>query len=340
MAAIVRRDATARLIVRAWRRLLGDHAGSATTLVACSGGADSTALALALASVRDRIVLAHVLHDMRPRPEAEGDRDATRALAERLGVGFVQAEAPTRGRGGNAEGMARRGRYRALVVLAREVGAVFIATGHHADDQFESMVMALLRGAGPAGLRGVAEKRELGNPEGGAVLIRPMLEVTRAEARGLCALAGVEWREDATNADTTRLRSALRHGPLAEMSELRPGSAGRAARSAGLLRDAAEVVALRATEVFGELYEWPRGELRREVGIVVGEGLRSAARRLMTGVGGRGGDRLSGRVVDPVVRAIRGEGTEPRSFDWPGGIEVWVRARRVTMVRAGDVEVG
>jgi len=299
--------------------------GGAPTLIACSGGADSTALALALRATTDRLALAHIVHDLRPRDQALADRDAVSALARRLGLPFFEGQAVTRGAGGNAEAVARRRRYAQLARLAAENGYPFVATAHHADDQLESIVMALIRGAGPAGLRGVADHRALSR---GITLIRPMLGVTRADAQRLCLLAGEAWRIDATNADTSRLRAALRHGPLADLVRLRPQAPHRGARTARLMADAATMIRSRAESVFGDARAWDRSSLAAEPESVVGEGLRMAAMRL---IADRRRDRLTARRLDPVVAAIRDDSTEPRSFDWPGGLRVTVGARRVEM---------
>ncbi len=332
-----RRDPPVATIARAWRRLTlrtpGQPAprrargGGAPTLIACSGGADSTALALALRATTDRLALAHIVHDLRPRADAEADRDAVRALAQRLGLPFFEGRVVTRASGGNLEAVARRQRYARLAELAAANGYPFVATAHHADDQLESIVMALIRGAGPAGLRGVADHRALPR---GITLIRPMLSITRADAQRLCMLAGEVWRTDATNDDTTRLRAALRHGPLADIVRLRPQAPGRAARAARLMADAATMIRARARAVFGEALSWDRAALAAEPESVVGEGLRLAAERL---IADRRRDRLTARRLDPVVAAIRDDSTEPRRFDWPGGLRILVGARRVELIR-------
>lgn len=318
-----RNSPAARGIVRAWRGFVGAGRRPPTTVVACSGGADSCALALALAGATSRLVIAHIVHDMRERSEALADRDSVRDFAERLALPFAESQVTVGA--GNAEAGARRERYRALARIARAHSAAFVATAHHADDQLESMVMALLRGAGPAGLRGVAPSRILTRH---VTLIRPMLATTRAQAQDLCSMAGVAWREDATNSDGARFRAALRHGPLAALSALRPQGALRASRSSALLRDAAALVEQRASQVFGEETSWSRRELQQELSAVLGHGLRRAAIRL---IGASRADRLGGRVVDPVVLAIRDAATHPRSFDWPGGLRVEVTSRTVAL---------
>ncbi len=312
-------------IARSWRDLTR---GGARTLVACSGGADSTALLLALAAVTSDLVVGHVVHDLRPVEESHADRDAVEATAGRLGLPFAQASVRVRHLRENAEAAARRARYAALTELATTHRCSCVATAHHADDQLESVLMALLRGAGPAGLRGVAAKRRL---EGGVTLIRPMLNITRDQARSLCRAAEVAWSEDLTNLDSRRLRAALRQGPLAELTRLAPHGALRASRTASLLRQSAALVGQRACEVFGGAESWPRARLREELPVVLGEGLRRAAARLLQR---RRMDRLTGAVIDPAIRAIRDRSTEPRRFDWPRGLTLVVTTRDVRLESA------
>ena len=255
-AVLSRRDADVAAIVRAWRRQTtlrkrdGKEAQGGRTLVGCSGGADSVALLLALAAATDRLVVGHVVHDLRPREEALADREFVRDLAERLGLEFAEAEVGVKAKrkergakGGsgtrNVEALARRARYAALMEMAGERGIRFVAVAHHADDQLETVVMSLLRGSGPAGLSGMPERRVLGWPDELRVwLVRPMLGavirggITREVCRRMCERAGIAWREDATNADTSRLRSAVRHRVVPVLKEIRPSAAERATSAA------------------------------------------------------------------------------------------------------------
>ncbi|MEQ9617338.1 MAG: tRNA lysidine(34) synthetase TilS [Phycisphaerales bacterium] len=326
-----KRHRVAKEIVRGWRSLTGD-AKDASTLVACSGGADSSALAIALAgyaaSERNdaRIVLAHVIHDMRARTVALGDRDTVRELAVKLGVELVEAEIVIE-QGSNAEASARVERYKALKNLAKKEGLPFVATAHHADDQFETVLMGLLRGSGPRGLRGVSAERKLGSS---VTLIRPMLDITRDEIELYLRHLGVEWVEDATNQDTDKFRAGLRHGPVRDLLRMRPGSARRAARTAMLMDDVVTLIEARARRVFGKEFSWDRKDLASEVGIVIAEGLRRAA---LKQTNGKGEDRLTGEVLDAVVDAVKDESGESRSFDWPLGITVEVTKSTVSMSR-------
>lgn len=283
------------------------------------------ALAIVLRSATERLVVGHVVHDLRPRPAALADRDAARALADRLGVPFVEDEVRVRdGLGGkgngkgqtNLEALARRHRYAALAALARRAGIEYVAVAHHADDQLENVLMSLVRGAG---VRGMPVRRRLA---AGVTLVRPMLcgdhEVTREECRRICRQAGVEWREDATNADTTRLRAAIRAEIVPTLKSLRPAIARHAVQAADELGAARRVVGSAAQGIRGladvqnGVLSWPRTALRDTPSIVVGELIRRVRHEIL---GPAGADRFSKLAVDRAVRAIRDDGTDPRTID-------------------------
>lgn len=343
----MKKDPAVRAIIAEWRRLTtargeARRGAGESVLVACSGGADSSALAIALAAAGGRqparVVLAHIVHDLRPRAEALADRDATRKLAGLLGLEFVEAEVHVRRgamRRANAEGAARTARYAALTELAKREGLRFIATAHHADDQLETVLMALMRGTGPRGLAGVAELRPLAP---GVQVIRPMLAagVSRGDAERVCREFGWEWREDATNTDQSRLRAAVRHQVVPVIKSIRPRAAERACAMARLQHDVERLVRGRAAGLWDQRQPgtaagsagWDRSTLRRCSAAVLGELVRRSARQL-AGPSARA-DRLGQSTVGPVVRAIKDDSTEPRRFT-TGGIEVDVTSRMVTI---------
>lgn len=358
-AKLSRGDRRVAAIVAAWRELamlpksakrrLGK---GERTLVACSGGADSVALVLALGAATDRVVVGHVVHDLRPKAEAERDRDFVRDLAAELGLPFAERAVRVRSDGagkGNLEAMARAARYGALLEMTAETGCRFVATAHHADDQLETLLMGIMRGAGLAGLSGMAARRGLGWTEGGdgngrrVWLIRPMIAaevrggVTRAMCRELCEKAGVAWREDATNADVSRLRSAVRHRIIPEMKAMRPAAAARARDAMSHLRETRRVVDTDTRRVLSEVlielgpdsWRLEREILRNRAPVQVGDVLRMAHAELLES---RGRDRLSARALRVAAGAIVDESTEPRSFEI-GGMSIEVRAKTVTLSR-------
>ena len=336
------------------------------TLLACSGGADSSALVLMLSAVTRHLVVAHVVHDLREPGVREGDRDAARDLARQMDLPFVHGQVEVRragGGGGNVEARARRARYALLGELAREHGCPYVATAHHADDQLETMLMRLIRGSGPRGLAGIAEHRALvggagdevpgqewnacggGGGGGGVTLIRPMLDLSRADSEAICRMAGWSWRHDHTNDDRARLRARIRHDVMPVLRSIRADASHRSTGSARLMGEAARIVDERARfldEAAGEPVNgaargagsgpdlaWRRESLESEPGIVVGTLLRQAASKLGRGCGR---DRLGLRAVDPLVCAICGGSPEPREFCWKGCV-IRVDRRWVTMTR-------
>lgn len=299
------------------------------------------ALVLALAAATDRVVVGHVVHDLRARQEAEADRDFVRALAERLGLEFAEAQVRVKGRkaGGtrNAEAVARAARSEALLEMAGTRGVRFVAVAHHADDQLETLLMGLVRGAGMRGLSGMPAKRVLGwYDERRVWLVRPMLEaaikggITREVCRGMCERAGIAWREDATNTDVSRLRAAMRHRVVPVLKEIRPHAAARAASAARLTRDAARVI----DRVVAECVD--TGHVRGSTGgmcvsrhgatrhgeLVVGGVVR---RLFLQVIGGAGYDALTSRALAPIVRAAMDNDPDKRDFR-VGGAMVRVKA--------------
>lgn len=184
-------------------------------LVAVSGGLDSTALAhlLHARARRHRLVLAlgHVNHGLRGEA-SDADEAAVQALGAALGlpVRCLRADPRPRREGGASrtrptlQEAARDMRYAALRAMAGELGAERIATAHTADDQAETVLLRLLRGSGPDGLSGIPER----SPDG--VIVRPLLEVSRAALEAYALAQRLAWREDASNAKTEYARNRLR----------------------------------------------------------------------------------------------------------------------------------
>jgi tRNA(Ile)-lysidine synthase len=301
------------------------------TLIACSAGADSSALAIALASATSELVIGHVVHDLRPRDVALADRDAARELSAGLGIAFVEDVVEVASLRGNAEANARRARYRSLAALAAKTGCPFVASAHSADDELETVLMGLVRGAGPRGMAGIARSR----PVGDATLIRPMAGSSRADSEAVCSLAGWVWREDQTNLDTTRLRAAIRHEVAPLLAALRPGVASRVSRSAALLRDAAGLIDDRVSELWERRDEsdgtvlWERSIVGKERKIVIGALLRRAIVHLN---GERRLDRMGWQALSGCIDAACDDESQQRRFELSGA-SVSVDARRIQVTR-------
>lgn len=224
-------------------------------LVAVSGGPDSLALLLlAQALLGERCVAATVEHGL--RPEAADEAAWVRDLCAARGIGhaILRGALPERaGRTANVSARARDLRYALLEQFADTVGATHIATAHHADDQVETLIMRLNRGAGVSGLAGV---RASGQGTGGRV-IRPLLGWRRAELAAIVAAAGIEPVADPSNVDDRYDRARLRKA-LAGVDWLDPEGV---AASAAALADSEEALDWMVARLEGERITQQQGNL-------------------------------------------------------------------------------
>jgi tRNA(Ile)-lysidine synthase len=222
-----------------FRSLLADAldqlvAPPASVLLAVSGGCDSVALLrgwVELAGTRgDRLAVAHFDH--RLRPDSGRDAEFVAALAARLGVQFHMARADATGR--RCEDSARRRRYTFLADVARKAGCEHVAVAHTADDQVETVLHAILRGTGLAGLAGMPAVRSLTSH---ARLIRPMLTIPRRCAKEFLDARGQPYCTDESNSDTTYTRNRIRHELLPLLRDkFNPGVAAALTRLAEIAR--------------------------------------------------------------------------------------------------------
>ncbi len=347
------KDPAVKTIVSAHRTLTAQCAGvrcdsERGTLVACSGGADSTALAISLASSAIPVILAHVVHDVRPVNEAMADRDYVQSIASAFGVPFVEASIRIRELPGNLEANARRARYRVLARLAGESGIGIVATGHQADDVLETILMRLMRGTGPRGLTGPASIRRLSpspcRAPGECWLVRPMLTVSRADAERICGMdvsgPGSRWRRDLTNDDRSLLRNAVRARIVPIMRELAPGVELRAAHAGGIMRDVVRLLDDRvalflkdADQQSGRL-KLSRRRLADQPRLLIGEILRCAIAEVSGGVGL---DRIPASELRRAVGAVRDDRGDTRTFGWGSGgrIRVVIERELVFVESAG-----
>ena len=200
--------------------------------VACSGGPDSVALASLLDRVAREegaeIVLAHVNHGV--RASAGQDECVTLSVGARLERRVLIAR-PAGAR--DDEATLREARYDALAQLARDAGAGAIVTAHTAEDQTETILLALFRGTGLAGLAGMAPRRPLAP---GVDLVRPLLRVTRAELATELRRSSLPYAIDPSNADGRYRRNALRVH-LAALRDDFPALDRAVARFGEILRD-------------------------------------------------------------------------------------------------------
>jgi tRNA(Ile)-lysidine synthase len=281
-------------------------------LVALSAGPDSTALVAALAELRDAgaVAAVHALHvDHGLRPGGDDDAACAAEVCARLAVPFERTR--VRVAPGNVQAEARRARYAALRAEAARVGATRIATGHTRTDQAETVLLRLLRGAGARGLGAIPPRR--------GVLVRPLIDRSRAEVLAYLSARGLSFREDPTNASPRYARNRVRHELFPALLALAPAAERTLARAADLARDDERALAARARgRVGGAAALALEGLLAEPVAV-----RRRMVRRLWRNAAGRGADPLPAARVEAVLAlAARGR---PGRVALPGGLEARCR---------------
>jgi len=295
----------------------GDRVG-----VAVSGGADSVALLRLLVELQSKlgIVLCviHLNHQLRGRA-ADGDERFVAKLAERHGLEFfvesVNVAAKAKRERSNVEDAARRARYEFFAALVKQRKVARVATAHTADDQAETVLAHMLRGAGLAGIGGI-------HPASGEV-VRPLLGIRRPALRVYLKEKKQTWREDASNRDTTRLRARIRKKliPLLE-KQFQPSTVEHLAALADFAREddifleaAAQArcgVAAKRTETSTVI---PARELLGPSSIC-----RRMVRCIVKDMKPRAGELGAERVE--AVLALAESGENGKSLELPGGVKV------------------
>ena len=279
----------------------------AAVVVACSGGPDSLALLALAAEAGLRPVAVHVDHGARPGSAAEAEVVA--GFASRLGTGFV-AETVSVPPGPNFEARAREARYAALERARQRLGATAVLVGHTRDDQAETVLLNVLRGAGLTGLAGMPARR--------GTVVRPLLGLPRAELAAVCAGLGLCPIDDPMNADPAHRRVWLRREVIPALE----AGAGRDLRAV-LARQAA--VARAESDLLDELAAGllaraggpaPAGVRGLDVAVLAGapEPLARRAVRLWLGA-----PPPSAADVEAVLAVL---GRERRAAELPGGVRV------------------
>lgn len=230
-------------------------------MIALSGGPDSIALASLLHSLNrgeqvGKLTVAHVNHQLRGA-ESDGDETFVAKLASHWQIPCRTTRIDMRAQtlGENLESAARTIRYDWLTKVAQEEHAAWIATGHTADDQAETMLFRLMRGSGLQGLGGIPARRELAP---GLAVVRPLLGVRRAEVLRYLESEKLAYRADSSNEDLVFTRNRIRHElmPLLERS-YNPGLVEVLGRLAEQARDLQDELSTKAIQVLSQL-ELPR----------------------------------------------------------------------------------
>lgn len=305
---------------------------------AVSGGMDSMALLhglLAVNEIRERRWKFHAAHlDHLLRAESVSDaqfvRDQAAQLHVECTVTVADVAVEARAQGESLEQAARRIRYLFLQETAQKVGAAFVAVGHHADDQAETILHRLVRGTGLRGLAGMPAVRPI--HEGSTIqLVRPLLGFSRAELATYVEQEQIDFRHDATNDDAgAATRNRIRHDVLPLLRDgVNPDVTFALLRLAEQARRADEAIRAMASQALGHLRVEERGSsviisarslaalppaLQSEIVVTMLERLRVARREL-------GFER-----IESVLELFDGDGRR-RTIELPGGARVIRRGR-------------
>lgn len=316
---------------------------NADMVVAVSGGPDSVALlrALVACSPQCRLVVAHLNHQLRGA-DSDADEDFVRRLVLTLresgatAITFASKRIAIAERaesaGANLEGIAREVRYDWLAEVASQSGCHFVATGHTADDQAETVLHRLLRGTGLKGLRGIAPCRPLAS---NVTLVRPLLEVSRAEVLAYLDAERQSYCHDRSNLDLTFTRNRIRHELLPLLAEhYNPGIVGVLCRLAAqaeadyrdIEADALRLLAEAERARAGSLLVFERDRLAQVP--------RERLRELFRLVWQREGWPLGDMGFDAWERLAAVSRGECAAVDLPGGIRARCRERVVQVGRS------
>lgn len=237
-----------RLLLAEWRKLKLPLAGE-TIVVAVSGGADSTALLLALEELSRhnklyiRICVAHLDH--RLRKSSSKDAKWVSELATKLGfrsvIGRTKVAEEARATSDNLEQAARQARYAFLERTAKKVSANYVLTGHTMDDQAETVLMRLMRGSAGAALGGMEALRPL-SKNSSIKLVRPLLWARRIDTEDYCRLRKTEFLSDEMNEDLRFVRVKVRRQLLPLMQSFNNRIVETISRTAAQLREDGEVL--------------------------------------------------------------------------------------------------
>lgn len=206
-------------------------------LVAVSGGPDSVALLSILHQLAPAwnfsLTVVHCNYGLRGA-ESDGDASFVAALCRRLElpchIRRLTVDRSGTGESSSLQARAREARYRLFRDVVAELGTDRVALGHTADDQAETVLLRMLRGAGLRGLAGMPHIRE-------SLFVRPLLSRSRQEILAYLQAVGLSYRTDSSNAKSIYLRNRVRHELLPVMQSLAPAAARILARQADLLRD-------------------------------------------------------------------------------------------------------
>lgn len=315
----------------------------APVLVGVSGGPDSLCLLDLLVQLGYMVVVVHVDHGL--RAEAVDEAERVRRVAQAYGVPFRLERFDVRKIAElerlSIEEAARQVRYRSLFGQARLEGAQAVAVGHTADDQVETVLMHLLRGAGVEGLSGMSLSSFNDGWAAGLPLVRPLLGVWRAEVEAYCAQRGLEPVQDASNLQRDFYRNRLRHDLLPLLMNYNPQVRQVLWRMARVLEGDAELLQ-QVTEA-----AWRQWLVEETIGRVVlrsgvGEAGRPLLRRLLRRAISRLRPALRDVDFETVERAIEFicSSSRSRRIELAGGLQLTLEMGQFVLLDAGMNDLG
>jgi len=321
---------------------------SGPIMMAVSGGPDSMTLLECLWRILEkreagsgarRLVVAHLHHGL--RDAADADAEFVRAEAARRGCRFIlgHEDVPTLINESrlSTEAAARKARYAFLTKCAADTGASAIALGQNADDQAETVLLRLLRGAGVRGVGGMRPVRAAGEDAPGVRIVRPLLEVGRAEIEAFVREEDIPFRTDETNADPKFTRNRLRLDIIPALRDaVQPRLAEVLGRFARLARETADHVDAEAVRAVGGVARGEAFALSREAWDGLAPALRGPALRIAF-------EAASGRaLINAHVEAVRAVAASPEggTVDLPGEWRAVAWADGIALLRPGDEEPG
>lgn len=237
---VVKKIKTAVPSVFKYPEILSGMSADTSILVGFSGGADSSALLHMLArysyKTGAKIYAAHINHGIRGE-EADRDEAFCKDAAKKLGVEFfsLKADVPKIAKESkeSIESAARRVRYQYFATLMQKHGIPLLATAHNADDNIETLIFNLARGAGLGGMCGIPESRPCEN----GLVIRPILGMEKSEILDYCAQNGIDFVTDSTNLETDYTRNKIRAQIIPVLRQINPGAVKNAYRMTETLRE-------------------------------------------------------------------------------------------------------
>ena len=301
-------------------------------VAAVSGGPDSAAMLDCLLRLGYRPIVVHLHHGLRGR-EADADETFVRRLAEThrlpIHVKRVDAAALAREKGVSIEEAGRSARYLFFWEVMERTGCMRTALAHHRDDQAETVLMHMLRGSGPEGLKGMEPVRD-------GVFIRPMLYVSREDILAYCRGRGLSYREDATNADTDYRRNRIRHELLPQLTQYNPKIREALCRTAEIMREEDACMAAYGGRLYAEMAALTDRAISLPINKLMAVPLAMRRRILRRAVSAVGSMRDVGYGhIEEVLGLLAGPGS---AVQLPGGIRAQVCGKALQLNAEGEEE--